>query len=255
MFQGLKNNMRSTQLEQTHNIKMIFLDEESRFLDIKNFEIFYTLYSLPADSDENNESLIQNKSFIKINYFIQNVLHESLVYALSSNDLVSKYFAEYDNNFIVLPSLQELTLLEAIHSKLMALTQNLSFVGQVRLTDTDNNLAYSLNFETPEFSYNLPDAKDWPGEFSFWPKPWWQRYDISSFDNVAESAEEAEQFGIMNIADKLVEELDSIDAHVESIFNKMNNPDTEDTVGEVIDLDKIRSQIDKKGNKWKPTIV
>ena len=40
----------------------------------------------------------------------------------------------------------------------------------------------------------LMDIKDWLGELSFWDKPWWYRRDFSTFDNIAISKEELDEW-------------------------------------------------------------
>lgn len=246
--------MKSLQLNQTHNIKLLFLDEENRFIDIKNYAIKYSLFSLPGQGDTENDSKQQNKAFLKINFFILSVLNESLVYTISSTELINKFFADYDNNFIVLPTLQEVLLLEAIHCKLSVIIGDSSFIGDLSMEDLDTHLSYTLSFDNFDYEYALPTRKEWLGDLSFWDDSWWERYDISTFDNIAESAEEKEMWlSEGKHAEYLTKDLESIDEHVDALFKKFEG-DT-DTSGEVIDLEQIRRSIDKKGNKWKPTIV
>ena len=92
-----------------------------------------------------------------------------------------------------LPNLSEATLISAIHCKLNAIIHESSIVDVVSLKDTVDDLDY--NFVNTDFEYPmLMDIKDWLGELSFWDKPWWYRRDFSTFDNIAISKEELDEW-------------------------------------------------------------
>jgi len=239
--------MKSMRLNQTHKIKLICVDESARFLDIKNYELSYTMFSIPSEDDlsVDNTSKGQNKSFLKVNYFIKNVLNNSLMYTLEEIEVIERFFADYDNNFLVLPNLAETTLLEAIHSKINVLAGENTYVDQLSLTDADTGIGYDLVTDE-DIKYNLPEQKEWMGNLAFWDKPWWRRYDTLTFDNYGESQAEVDIFNQTPEMHSMTQEiLDDIDAEVDSLFNKLDGK-----TGEVIDLAEAKST-----TKWNPKVV
>ena len=121
----------------------------------------------------------------------------------------------------------------------------------------DLNIQYNFYYEDEDTQYTLPTIQDWLGELSFWDKPWWDRYDVMTFDNVAldEAERDAHRDDIEGRAQTFapLKEIDEdIDAMLSKIKKKYNEENgIEETGGELISLDQMR----KKKDKWKPTIV
>lgn len=248
--------MAST-LEQTHQIKLTLVDSANRIIDAKDYDITYQMFSLPDDSDVMHQSFYQNSAFLKINYFIISVLDGSLVFRLDDMPLAQKFLSEYDNNFMVLPELDDITILEALHRKFSVIAGANTFVCRVSLTDQLTKVTYHLDFD-PEDNvlHSLPTADEWLGELSFWEKAWWDRYDVLTFDNVAADTEERDAHRSDPSRESLTQPLDAIDDQVSELLEsarKQVEGVTEDTKkpGEIISLDTVK----KNSTKWKPTVV
>lgn len=243
-------------LKQKHTIKLICMDSFSDFIDIKNYELNYSMFSLPLTGDGILEtSKNQNKAFMKVNYFVKSILDGSITYTIDDSIRMKTVFGEAKNNFITLPDFSETTLLETIHSKLSVLCGESTFIDQISLKDLETEIGYELISE-PVPEYNLPEIDEWVSDFSFYTEPWWMRYDISTFDDEAVDAEELDKFRNA-AADEDDQELAIIDGDIDAIFDIDNNAiDNNDILiddkrkpGELINLAEV-----KKG-KWKPEIV
>jgi hypothetical protein len=242
--------MKTMRLHKQHKLRMVFVNDLSKVMEFRNFELKYTMFSVPDRSDAGDSSKSQNKSFLKVNYFIQQMLDNSFIYTMENLPGLINFASEYENNFLVLPDVSDTTLLEALHCKLNVICGDSTYIEDLVLIDTDHSVGYEIMTDE-EAQYSLPSAIDWMGELSFWDQPWWMRYDVTTFDNFAESITELEQFRQSDsYGGALQSEFDEIDKEVDLLFNQMQGK-----VGEIVDLDQIRSDINRKGNNWKPTLV
>lgn len=242
-------------LEQSEDIKITIFDPATRYIDSKKFTITYQMFSAPAKEDAFKHSLYQNSAFLKINYFIKNVLDGSLAFTLDQMDELAKYLAEYDNNFMVLPDLDDVTIMETLHRKFSAIVGEYSVISELSLYDHELNLKYNFYYDE-DCVYSLPEQEEWTGELGFWDTPWWDRYDILTFDNIAKSVEERDA----HVADKetrqsTVEPFDEIDGDILELLKKVKETvegeSDEVPKGELISLDNAR----QKKTGWKPTVV
>jgi len=229
------------------------MDAYSKFIDIKNYEIHYSMFSLPILEGDNivEVSKNQNKAFMKVNFFIKSILDCSIVYTIDDSVRMKTIFGEAENNFVTIPDFTETTLLEAIHSKLSVLCGNSTFIDQISIRDLDTKVGYDL-MPDPEPEYTLPDVSEWISELSFYELPWWRRYDSSTFDDVAADRKELKKFRKTIIVGGDVD-LAIIDGEIDDIFNEDDSDDAVKIKGVVIDLEEARKS-PKKG-KWEPKIV
>ncbi len=242
--------MKNLRLHQTHKIRMIVMDSVNKYIDIKNYDVTYTMFSVPVPDDPDMSSRNQNKAFLKVNYFVKSILDGSIVYTPDDLHDVNEVFLNYDNNYVVLPDTTDTTLLEALHSKMNVLCGDHTYIDDLSLTDTDVGVGYNMTADSEEITYGLPEQSDWLPEFSFWPVPWWERYDITTFDNYSETEQDVETFQNTDVyLNTLTHDLDQIDQQVDDLFNQMMGK-----TGEVIELDQIRAQQETK-KVWKPTLV
>ena len=92
---------------------------------------------------------------------------------------------------------------------------------------------------------------------SYWEFPWWDRYDVLTFDNFADTQEEIDEHRSNTDLEKLTNLFDKVDENIEDIINNAKaGLIVDDTVedkkpGEVVSLDQAK----KKKRKWKPTVV
>lgn len=229
------------------------IDEGSGHIEMKHFELTYSLYSMPGADNVTDATKSQNAAYQKINFFIEDILEHSFLFTFDSNKIVADIMESFGNNFILLPNLTEIALLEALHCKLNVLAGDNSYVEELELKDLTTEQAYLyIQDERHEVTYDLPDVNEFLGEFPLWGAPWWARYDITTTDNFVDSEEEYNRFR------KVLEEhevekvsrlvLDDIDSAIDDYFSQ------EREVGEVIDLEEMKQHLKDK-EKWQPTLV
>lgn len=179
---------------KTIPVRCTVIDTDTKQIRSHTYEIKYGLKTEAQEGEDYHTAYIhQNMSFQIANAFLWEQLHQSIIYDFEGKALAEKNFCEFDNNFMFLPSLSEATLISALHCKLNAIIHENSMVDVISLKDTVDDLDY--NFVNTDFEYPmLMDIKDWLGELSFWEKPWWYRRDFSTFDNIAESKEELDEW-------------------------------------------------------------
>lgn len=242
--------MKNLRLHQSHRIKMIIIDSESAFIEVKNYDLTYTMFSMPIPDQSEGSSRNQNKAFLKVNYFLTSMLNGSVVHTPAELDELSDMFLHYDNNYIVLPDTTDTTLMEAIHSKLNVLCGETTYIDDLSLTDTDSGIGYSMTSDLEQLNYSLPSQSEWLPGFSFWEKPWWQRYDINTFDNYSDNEQDVHTFrNTDTYLTSLTQELKQIDEQVDALFNQKQGK-----TAEVIELDQIRAELNTRKD-WKPTVV
>ena len=59
----------------------------------------------------------------------------------------------------------------------------------ISLKDKSAQLGYTYLNDEPG-DYDLPVDNTWIGAFPFWDRPWWERYDSTTFDNTGKDKEE-----------------------------------------------------------------
>lgn len=239
--------MKSLRLHKTVPIKLLFVNPEARMLEQKDYEIDFSIHTEGVEGATAG-AVSQNKGFQKIVYLLTDIINESIVYAPEQIPLMEKYFADYDNNFLVLPMISETMLIECLHSKFNALLDENTYTDFIGLKDNFAGLGYSyLNDETND--YDLPVDNSWVGEFPFWDRPWWERYDSTTFDNTGKDEieqqvvmEDRQEKGVNKLITMVFDEID------ENVEKMLGDPKS----GEVIDIQDI---IKRREAKWKPTLV
>lgn len=244
-------------LEQSHTVKIAVFDTKQRYIEQKKFTITYQMFSLPEENDVLKQSKAQNSAYLKIGLFLNNHLDGTLAFTMDDMPMAGKFLSEYDNGFMVLPDLDDVTILEALHRKFSALAGEMTIITKLSLFDEELNLKYNFYYEDEETKYTLPTIDEWLGDLSFWDVPWWDRYDVLTFDNVAQDAEEldkhrADEAGRLSTYAPLDDIDDDVEAMLKGIKAKVDEDNKEEAKqGELISLDAAR----KKKNKWKPTVI
>jgi hypothetical protein len=245
-------------LEQTHKIGITIIDSNAGYIENKNYTITYQMFSMATTYDFGNHSQNQNKSFLKVNYFLSGVVDNSVAFALEDMKHAERFLADYSNNLIVLPDLDDMTLLECLHRKLQTIAGEHTVISKLSIHDDQTGLTYH-GFYDDETAYSLPSQKDFCGELSYWEQCWWDRYDVLMFDNIAETQEEIDLHRESQDLDKLSEPFDDIDESISEILERVRkglivDDDEVKVPGEVVSLDQAKASKRKK-SKWKPTIV
>jgi len=165
-------------------VKMTFVDTDINQVKSVTYNVKYSLKT-EADEESYQKAYIQqNISYQTANAFLWDQLHQSIVYTKEGKKIVENTFCEFDNNFMILPVMNEAVLTSALHCKLNSIINEKSIVEKVTISDPVDEIEYS--FENDELEYHqLPELNDWLGDLAFWDKPWWERRDFSTFDNFA----------------------------------------------------------------------
>lgn len=242
-------------LEQTLSFRLTVIDSEMRYIENKEFKLTFQMFSMPTLDDVIAHSKYQNAAYLKINYFVSNVLDGSLAFTMTEMEMASKFLADFDNNFLVLPDLDDVTLLQALHRKLSVIAGEYTVISDLKLQDVSAGLTYNFFLDDEVIYSSLYTQQEWLGELAFWDEPWWDRYDVLTFDNVAVDKEELEKHRADTESRELVSQpLRDIDDQVEELLNnaqrKLNGEDDAEPA-ELISLDSAR----KKKTKWQPTVI
>lgn len=247
--------MKSFILEKVCPITVILYDIEEKRISPIQAEISFTITTLADMSTP--ESMIeaqlnQNISYAKVVAFIEGMLKESIFLEwspeLSNTDSIINIC---NNNPVVFPNLDEATICAALHSKLNAITHEDTAVDIITYHDIDSNCKFRYVQDNDE-DYNLPTQDEWLGEFPYWPKPWWERNDISTMDNSADSQESLDKwlevFEEEGVDETNTETFREIEEEVTSLFNEANG--IKKLEGTLIEVD-----FTNKTSKFKPTLV
>lgn len=247
--------MMTYAVEKTHSIKLSLFDVDVGFIEMKNYDITYNIITdIGGDNDIDLAQDNQNKSFAKINAFIDSMIDQSLVLKnlYSPDDDAARHAAlsDFDNNIILLPVVHESVLLAAIHCKLNSIISTDTFVEKVMLKDTTTGIKYELNCDDDDpVYYELPPQSEWQGKLSYWDKPWWYRSDCSTFDRTASNEQEykvwLEQKPAVDIANQ------ALFRDIAEIVDELTREHGNNTPGgEVVEVD-----FSKKDGPWKPELV
>tara|TARA_R110001592_G_scaffold158352_2_gene389473 strand:- start:2311 stop:3057 length:747 start_codon:yes stop_codon:yes gene_type:complete len=224
--------------------------EEIRQVKAISYDVQYTLRTELTDNMTYDDAfLAQNISFSTINSFIYDQLHQTIIYDLEGKDNIEKAFASHNNNFMLLPEMSDSCLVTALHSKFNAISHEHSFVESVHLDDNVEGLEYSYFSDDAEYD-SLPVMEQWLGELSFWETPWWSRRDFSTFDNIALSKEELDDFmskdGNQFILERMQDPITTIEKELKGEFTKEGPK--HDSSGELV-------EVDFKKKVFKPRLV
>lgn len=229
-------------------VKMTFVDTDTNQVKSVTYDIRYSLKTEASDSSYDEAYIQQNISYQTANTFLWDQLHQSICYTKEGKKIVENTFCEFDNNFLILPVMNEAVLTSALHCKLNSIIHERSVVEKIVISDPVDEIEYS--YENDEFEYyQLPYIKDWLGEFAFWDTPWWGRRDFSTFDNFAVDQEEYDAWvqkeDKITITDRMKKPLYDIEEKVIAEF--AGNDVKEKQKGELIEVDfsKKKSKSDK----------
>lgn len=243
-------------LEQSHQVGLTILDIDARIIETKTYILTYQMFSMATEGDFGLQSINQNKAFLKINTFLNTIIDNSVAFRMEDMQKVDRFLADYDNNLMVLPDLDDISLMETLHRKLQTIAGEYTCISKLSLKDLDTGLTYHGFFDE-DTKYHLPSQKEFAGEMSYWELPWWDRYDVLTFDNFADTQEEIDEHRSNTDLEKLTDLFDNVDENIEEILNRAKaGLIVDDTTegkksGEVVSLDQAK----KKKGKWKPTVV
>lgn len=249
--------MRQVTLNKTLPMRVLMLDTDQNAIQSIEYRLTYSMttqVNSEAVDPHLEASKAQNKSYAKVNMFVEQVLDHSFLAQLGNPDIAN--FEKYNNNIIILPDLGEMTFLAALHCKLNHIVDEHTFVENLSLVDTDQQITYTYNvldFENDTW-IELPSHDEWLPEFSHWDTSWWFRYDCSTFDGMSANQEEHELWQLAkedeNVDALNREALDTVDKMFDDMFEE-----SKEFEGQIVDLKDYKLAKQKKNKGWTPKLV
>lgn len=242
--------MRSFTMEKTMPINMIFCDTDNLELEIRGFDLSFTL--ITEASSLNEDDLIQarkdqNVAFSKIITLISSVIDQSIAYESDRADLVYTTLSEFNNNLITLPQMSEMSLIAALHAKFNSICGPDTHVDRIRLNDTRDNLMYEYILLDEEEYMELPSTEEWNTDMPYWEGCWWNRPDTNTMDRNATTIDEFNKWNELKQESDVDGQFLSIFKEIESKFDEMFSGVVKE--GELITVDFENKEV------WTPKLI
>lgn len=233
-------------IEKTFPLNLVLMNSSVPMITPRYYELTYTLETEEETGDLDKISAAHSTSFEILDFFINDILNNSVVIDLElievSDEFVSQYF---ENNIMVVPGMGEGTLIACLHSKFNTIIDKLSSVHSVGISDPNMRLKQVLVLEEDYVSI-LPEQEEWLGEYPFWNTPWWEDNSTRTYDNYNETKKDQTTWA----RKKKKEDIDAMLASpLEIIRGQVANDYTSEKDGEVIEV-----EFEAK-KKWEPTVV
>jgi len=256
--------MKNFTMEKTMPLDLIVFDELLNQITPIRYEICFSIRT-DAENGSTEEileaHLNQNISFAKVLSFLDGILEHSICVTPYHPNF--KFIKEqgYSNNILMLPDVNESTILNCLHSKISNIIHDNTYVESLSLTDLINNISYNyinvVDEEDTVITYNdLPTTEEWLPEFSHWDEPWWFRDDVLTMDDNEDSAEGLAEWKILaeqnNFQSQYRELFQDIESSVRDAIKKIDASKGNTDTGELVEVD-----FKKKTRKpsWTPTVV
>jgi hypothetical protein len=235
------------------NIISVFGRDDGLEIDaIKSnrYIIKFGMYATFDDTveDVNDLSVEQNISYQRIQHFIKYYLHDSLWYDKFALRTIENHFASTDNVFVITPEVNITYLTNCLFAKFNAICKNHITVSNIGVVDLETGITYDYEDEEGEVPEFLPYQSEFMGDLSIYDTVWWERDDISTYDNYALDEQE-----LILIRKNLAEQKDVLDADFNMIEQEVRSQMSQAGFipeGEVVEVD-----FKLKQKKWKPKLV
>lgn len=246
MFITTRNNY-TTITKDIYLIKVLSSTEDNMYsLDVIPYTINIEFTLLPEDGfKENDVSFYHSLNYHKMNFMLEAVFDNALVFDPSGANFVLKNCMDVDNPLVYVPNTGDACLNVILHSKFNAITEH-CYIGNVEIIDLRTKTSYTYTDDEINYEY-LPSMDSMIDGIKFNEIPWWFRDDISTYDGSAKDQEEYDNFmenHFENTQHHVTEPFIKIEEKVRTILN----PESKDT-GEIINLDEYKKK------SWKPKIV
>ena len=227
-------------------IKVLQTEGSMYSFDVIPYTINIEFTLVPEDNfDEKEVSYFHSLNYHKINFMLEAVFDNSLVFDPSGANFVLKNCMDLDNPLVFVPSTSDAALNIVLHAKFKSITKH-CYIGNIELVDLRTNTSY--NYIDDELDYEfLPSMDTMIDGIKFNEVAWWFRDDISTYDGSAKDEEEYDNF--------MDQHFESTQMHVTEPFIKIEekvktilNPESKET-GEIINLEEFKKK------SWKPKIV
>ena len=246
MYITTRNNY-TTITKDIYMIKVISNAEDTMYsLDIIPYTINVEFTSIPEEGFKEKEvSFYHSLNFHKMNFMLEAVFDNAIVFDPNGANFVLKNCMDVDNPLVYVPSTGDACLNVILHSKFNAITEH-CYIGNVEIIDLRTKTSYTYTDDELNYEY-LPTMDSMIDGIKFNEIPWWFRDDISTYDGSAKDQEEYDNFmenHFENTQHHVTEPFIKIEEKVRTILN----PESKDT-GEIINLDEYKKK------SWKPKIV
>ena len=193
-------------------------------------------------------SIEQNISFHRISHFLKYYVNNCIWYDQHSCRTIESHFTTTDNVFLVTPDVNITYFTNCLFAKFNSICKPNITVCNIEVLDHDTNISYDYEDTEGEIPEFLPLQEEFMGPLSIYDTPWWERDDISTYDNFASDDDE-----LITIRTNLAEKKDILNADFEMIElevkHQMSNAGMIEA-GEVVEVD-----FKHKKKKWKPKLV
>jgi|TARA_B110000977_G_scaffold195957_1_gene275393 hypothetical protein len=219
-----------------------------------SFNISWTMFaSITDDDDILALSIKQNVAYQKIEHLLRAYLHNSLWYNSYNSDTIESHFSSTQNVLIVTPDTNVMYLSNCLFAKFNAICEDGITVNKVEVQDCNTGIKYTVEDSEGELPEILPVQLEFMGELSMYEHPWWDRADISTYDNRALSEDELTliKTNLENNRELLEQDWKLIEDDVREYMT-----DTSEGLddAEIIELDFAKRK-EKKTTGWTPKIV
>lgn len=222
------------------------------------FNINWSMFAeLRSDSDPDQLAIDQNISYQKIHHFLSYYVDNALWYAPESMLCIDTHFSATDNGLLITPDTNISMLTSTLFAKMNSISKPDIHICDVKIYDFLTNMSYDYNDEDYIIPAGLPEQKNFMGELSVHEQPWWERDDVSTYDNKALDEKELHdiRMKLLEHEDLLEKDFREIEDMVTEQLSKVNwnelSEEEQQKTAELIKLDDVR----KKKKKWTPKIV
>ena len=214
------------------------------------YTISWSMYAqLDEDSlDIESLSLEQNISYHRICHFLKYYVNNCLWYDQHSCRTIESHFTTTDNVFLVTPDVNITYFTNCLFAKFNSICKPNITVCNIEVLDHDTNISYDYEDTEGEIPEFLPLQVDFMGPLSIYDTPWWERDDISTYDNFALDEDE-----LISVRENLADKKDILNADFEMIESEVKHQMSNAGMieaGEVVEVD-----FKHKKKKWKPKLV
>jgi hypothetical protein len=125
------------------------------------------------------DSGVQNDQLLMLDMWLSHIVENTVVYNLWHEIDVS--MLDYlKNNVMMTPGdPDDYTLAQLFLRKMQSILQDTVIIQDLQFcTDSGAGIAFTITPDTVE----LPNITEWMGARHYWPDPWWDRGDGSTFD-------------------------------------------------------------------------
>ena len=223
------------------------------------FNINWSMFAeLRSDSDPDQLAIDQNISYQKIHHFLSYYVDNALWYAPESMLCIDTHFSATDNGLLITPDTNISMLCSTLFAKMNSISKPDIHICDVKIYDFLTNMSYDYNDEEYIIPAGLPEQKNFMGELSVHEQPWWERDDVSTYDNKALDEKELHdiRMKLLEAEDILERDFRTIEEEVKAHLSTPEFAELSDEeklkTAELIKLDDIRK---KKKKAWKPKLV